>query len=513
MNVLRSSVIYSFFTSISRIFGFLRDIMIANFLGAGVIADIFFVAFRFPNTFRRIFSEGALNSAFVPIYAKLIKDNLKQESRKFAGNIFLIFLIISSLVVLIVEIFMPFFVSILAPGFVNNHEKFTELIKISRIVFPFLILISISSICASILNSHNKFALSAALPIILNITLIIALIIAAYTTADFLIFLSWSVIIAGLLQTLFLIIALTKEKIYFLFTAKIYTNYIKRFTKLFSASFFSSGLLQINILIGTIIASYESGAISYLYYADRVYQLPLALIGIAIGIALLPSISSKIKSDSLEEIHHSIEQTLLYSLLFAIPASVGIYSLSDQIISVLFERGEFDERSSLLTAKALKYYSLGLIAFILMKIYTPIFFAYENAKPTLYITAINLAINSLLSIFLFIYLGFIGIPIATSVSAWISIILMHHSLKKYDYFQISKRVILPLTIIIIASLIMYLYLFFLKNYSGIFYLLQNYEIIFLLFSVLSSILLYFILISFYKPLKYSEIKKRFYENE
>ena len=499
MNVLRSSAIYSFFTSISRIFGFIRDILIANFLGTSVIADIFFVAFRLPNTFRRIFSEGALNSAFVPIYTKLIKDNSRQESQKFAGSIFLIFLIMSSLVVLMIEIFMPFFVTILAPGFTNDSEKFAELVKVSRIIFPFLILISVSSICSSILNSHNKFALSAALPIILNITLIIALIIAAYTTADFLIFLSWSIIVAGLVQIIFLIISLARQKIYFFFTTKIYTNNIKRFIKLFSASFFSSGLLQINILIGTIIASYESGAISYLYYADRVYQLPLALIGVAIGTALLPTISSKIKSDSSEMIHASIEQTLIYSLLFAIPASVGIYTLSEQLVNVLFERGEFDEKSSLFTSEALRFYALGLVAFIVMKIYTPIFFANENAKPILYITVLNLITNTALSIALFINIGFIGIPIATSISAWISILLMNYYLKKYDYYLISKKMFLPTTIIIVVSFVMYLYLSFLKYYLRIFYdLLWGQKIIFLLFSVASSILLYFILISFYK---------------
>ena len=238
MNVIRSSLIYSLFTSISRVFGFLRDIIIANFLGTGVIADIFFVAFRLPNTFRRIFSEGALNSAFVPIYTKLIKDNLRHESKQFSGSIFLIFLVASSLMVLIIEVFMPSFVAILAPGFTNDNDKFNELVAVSRIIFPFLILISISSICSSILNSHNKFALSAALPIILNITLIIALFTAAYTTADFLTFLSWSVIVAGLLQIVFLIIALAREKIFFLFTKKIYTSYVKRFINLFTASFF-----------------------------------------------------------------------------------------------------------------------------------------------------------------------------------------------------------------------------------------------------------------------------------
>jgi len=194
--------------------------------------------------------------------------------------------------------------------------------------------------------------------------------------------------------------------------------------------------------------------------------------------------------------------------LFAVPATVGIYVLSEQIISVLFERGEFDEKSSFFTSKALKFYTLGLVAFILMKIYTPIFFAYENAKPTLFITAINLAINTTLSIVLFIKVGFIGIPIATSVSAWISVLLMSYYLKKLNYYRLSNGIILPTTIIMIGSLIIYLYLFFLTEFSWIFFdLLYNHEIIFLLFSVLSSILLYFIIISFYKPFKYSEIIK------
>ena len=514
MNVLRSSIIYSLFTFISRIFGFLRDILIANYLGTGVIADIFFVAFRLPNTFRRIFSEGALNSAFIPIYSKLIKNDLKNESQKFAGSIFYIFLLISSLIVLIIEIFMSQFVSIIAPGFTNDIDKFTELVKTARIVFPFLILISVSSILSSILNSHNKFALSAALPIILNIALIIALFLASYFNEDFLKFLSWSVITAGLVQTLFLIFALKREKIIFLLNAKVYTENIKRFLKLFSASFFSSGLLQINILIGTVIASYESGAISYLYYADRVYQLPLALIGIAIGIALLPSISRKIKTDSFENINKSIEQTLIYSLLLAIPASAGIFALSEQIVTVLFERGEFEQKSSLFTSEALKFYSLGLVAFILMKIYTPIFFAYENAMPTLYVTAVNLIINTLLSIVLFIYIGFVGIPIATTISAWISVLYMNYYLKKNNYFKFTYKTIFSTSIIIIVSFIMYLYLFFLKKYLSInLYNSLNNEIIFLLFSVLSSILLYFVLISFYKPFKYSELKKILQKNE
>ena len=295
MNVIKSSTIYSFFTFLSRIFGFLRDILIANFLGAGVLADIFFVAFRFPNTFRRIFSEGALNSAFVPIYSKLLLEKEKSEANKFAGNILFILALSTLLIVILVEIFMPSFLFLIAPGFSENSEKFSQLINTSRIIFPFLILISISSIYSSILNANNKFALSAALPIILNIVLCLAIMFAYYFTRDFLKFLSWGVIIGGLIQIIFLLFSTKTNKIIINFFNKTFSIYIKKFFFLFTPSFFSSGLLQINILIGTIIASYESSAVSYLYYADRIYQLPLAIVGISLGLALLPNISKKVK--------------------------------------------------------------------------------------------------------------------------------------------------------------------------------------------------------------------------
>ena len=508
MNVLRSSLIYSFFTSISRVLGYVRDILIAIFLGTGVLADIFFVAFRLPNTFRRIFSEGALNSAFVPIYSKLLLNKPNDSAKIFAGNTLLVFFIFTSLVVIVVEVFMPYFVMILAPGFLNDENKFQELIKVSRIIFPFLILICLSSLYSSILNSHNKFALSASLPIFLNIALIASLILAFFYSSNFLLYLSWGVIIGGMVQLILLICALTYSKIEIKYFSKVVKNNMKKFFQLFSISFFSSGLLQINILIGTIIASFESGAISYLYYADRVYQLPLALIGIAIGIVLLPAISLKIENKMKDEISQTIENTLIFALLVAIPASIGIFILPELIVEVLFKRGEFNELSTLNTSLALKYYSFGLVAFILMKIYNPIFFAYEDAKPALYVTLTNLIFNTIISIILFLKMGFIGIAIGTSVSAWLSVIMMQYFLSKNNYYKISYNFLKPLFIIFLSSIILYFYLTYLEIYSS--EILEKFElnkIIFLLFSVLSSIFLYFFVISFYKPFSYTELKK------
>ena len=232
---------------------------------------------------------------------------------------------------------MPAFVSILAPGFIENSEKFNLLVSSSRIIFPFLILITLCSIYSSILNAHEKFALSAVLPIILNIVLILAVISAFYFNENILTVLSISVIVAGILQLALLLHSIHKNNIQLTFFKIFNTNGLKNFSKLFIPSIFSSGLLQINILIGTIIASYEAGAVSYLYYADRIYQLPLALIGIALGIVLLPTISKKIKNNVSTEVFGLIEKTIIYALLLAIPASVALFIMPNIIIEILFE--------------------------------------------------------------------------------------------------------------------------------------------------------------------------------
>ena len=513
MNVLKSSAIYSFFTFLSRIFGFLRDILIANFLGAGFLADIFFVAFRFPNTFRRIFSEGALNSAFVPIYSKLLLGTEKNESGKFAGNIISILALSTLLIVILVEIFMPSFLQFIAPGFVSEEEKFAQLVRTSRIIFPFLILISISSIFSSILNANGKFALSAALPIILNIILCLSLILSYYSSNSYLELLSWGVIIAGIIQLLFLFVSLKSNKIVVFFSRKL-SHSVKSFFNLFFPSFFSSGLLQINILIGTIIASYESGAVSYLYYADRIYQLPLALVGIALGIALLPSISKKIKENSFLEVQNIIEKTIKFALIFTIPASVGLFFIPDIIVQVLFERGEFSSFATSETSMALKMFSLGLVAFVLVKILTPVFFAFENAKLPLIISFFNLIINTALSILLFSYFGFIGIALATSISSWLNVFVLYIFLSNKKYFNLSRAIFYPILVVVFASAVLGFYLIWAKYYYSYYfndvfvYKLSGISLI-----LLSSIVLYFFLISFYKPFSYNEIRKSFLSNE
>mgnify|MGYP001219706718 CR=1 FL=1 len=293
MNLIKSTGTFSFFTIISRLLGYVRDILIAVFLGAGPLADAFFVAFRIPNTFRRLFSEGTFNAAFVPSYSSLL--NKKKLSENFANNIFNLLILGLFLLVIIIEILMPIFVFLIAPGFEGDSQKIELAITLTRITFPFLLFVSLSSFFSGILNSNNKYAAAAAAPIILNIVMISTLIVSYYQGFNFAKQLSYGVTLAGILQLIFLFhVTLKFYQPSLLFKFKIDSK-VKFFFKKLVPSILSSGVTQINILIGTIIASFESGAVSYLYYADRIYQINLAIAGIAVSTVSLPVLSKAFK--------------------------------------------------------------------------------------------------------------------------------------------------------------------------------------------------------------------------
>ena len=295
MNLVKSTGTFGFYTIISRLLGYLRDVLIAIFLGTGFIADVFFVAFRIPNTFRRLFAEGTFNAAFVPSYTSELAKS-KNLSKKFANKIFNLLFCGLLFLVLLVEIFMPAFVSIIAPGFVEDDKKIKLAIDLTRITFPFLLFVSLSSFFAAILNSHNKFAAASAAPIILNLILIGTLFFGNYLDDNLVYYLSYGVSIAGFLQFIFLYKFVKK-----FYSIKIDFNFklnkkVKIFFKKLLPSIFSSGVTQINILVGTIIASFQASAVSYLYYADRIYQINLAIAGIAIGVVVLPQLSKHVYS-------------------------------------------------------------------------------------------------------------------------------------------------------------------------------------------------------------------------
>ena len=509
MNLIKSTGTFSFFTIISRILGYVRDILIAIFLGTGLLADAFFVAFRIPNTFRRLFAEGTFNAAFVPSYASELANG-KKKSEKFATNIFSLLILILFFLVLIIEIFMPFFVFLIAPGFSGSETKMQLAVSLTRITFPFLFFISLSSFFSAILNSHNRFAVAAAAPIILNILLISILFYGNILGDKLVIYLSYAVTIAGIIQFLYLYIYVKKfysPKI--LFNIKI-DNKVKNFFSKLLPSIFSSGVTQINILIGTIIASFQAGAVSYLYYADRIYQINLAIAGIAIGTVILPQLSKFVINNNFEKITLIQNKALEFSLFLSIPAAAALLISSEEIISALFGYGSFDKNSVENSSRALFYFALGLPAFSLIKVFSNFYFARHNTKTPFYISLISVILNILISVTFFKTIGFIIIPIATTISSWFNSILLFFYLKKDRLFNFNLTFISRFSRILISTIVMAIFFNFLIKYFSPYLAFENtFKSFYLIGVVLIGLISYLLIAVLIKAFKISDINLKY----
>jgi len=383
MNLIASTSTFSFFTLISRILGYVRDILIAIFLGTSFFADVFFVAFRLPNTFRRLFAEGTFNAAFIPSYAGALAKN-KIEADNFAKNVFNLLFIILLFFVLVAEIFMPQLIFLIAPGFYKDPEKLKLAVDLSRITFPFLFFICLASFFGAILNSYNKFAAAAAAPIILNVILIGSLFFSQWVNISDVLILSYAVSLAGFLQLIVLLFFVRKNFKPILSIKIKIDGKIKFFFGKLLPSIFSSGVTQINILVGTIIASFQAGAVSYLYYAERVYQINLAVAGIAVGTVMLPELSKYIKNNNYEQATNLQNRALELCLFLSIPAATALVLASEEIITSLFGYGSFDVESVNNTAIALTFFAFGVPAFSILKIFSNFFFARNNTKLPFY---------------------------------------------------------------------------------------------------------------------------------
>ena len=492
MNLLSSASVFSFFTLISRILGYLRDILIAIFLGASIFADAFFVAFRLPNTFRRLFAEGTFNAAFIPSYTSTkIED--KKKGKKFADDVLSLLLLILLFIVTLVEIFTPYLIFIIAPGFLEDQIKLNLAIELTRITFPFLLFVSLSSFFAGILNSNNKFAAAAAAPIILNVVLILSLIYSYTQSLDYAKQLSYGVTLAGILQ-LFFLICVTKKfyKPTLNFNLKI-SNKVKFFFKKLLPSIFSSGVTQINILVGTIIASFQTGAVSYLYYADRVYQINLAIAGIAVGTVSLPILSKAFKMKNLKKISEIQNKSFELSLLFSIPASFGLILASDEIVNALFGYGSFSLHDVGMTADALKFFGYGVPAFALIKILSNFFFARDNTKTPFYISTFIVFLNILISVIFFNKIGFIIIPIATSISTWVGVLIYIFLLNSKKILLLRNKLMINFTKILISTIIMsFILLFSLDKFASYLVYSYNYKAVYLI-SIVSFVGMFYLL--------------------
>ena len=452
-----SSLFKSFFTVgawtiLSRIFGFIRDIFIAIFLGSGPVAEAFLIAFSLPNMFRSFFAEGALNLSFVPIFSK--KLNNKNDAKLFAENTLSYLMIILIIFTVFAQIFMPWLIYALASGFYED-ERFNLTVTYAKITFPYIFFISVTALLSGVMNSLGSFVAAAAAPILLNLTFILSMFLANYFGLGIGISLAWAVPIAGIIQMLLLWI--TASRLGFKLIPKFskLTPDLRRLFRVAGPAVLSGGVIQINLLVGRQVASYYEGGIAWLSYADRIYQLPLGVVGITIGVVLLPNLAKKLANNDNAGSQISFNRSLEFSLIIALPSAIALIVMPNVIISALFERGAFSSLDTLKTAAALTIYGIGLPAFIGQKIYQPIFYARENTRSPFYFALVAMAVNLTLAVSLAQTFGYLASALGTTIASWTMLLLLKNSSKKYgSATQIDSRNKRVIPRIVIASLIM-----------------------------------------------------------
>ena len=438
--VLRSILSVSALTLASRALGFVRDVVMAALLGAGPVADAFFVAFRLPNHFRALMAEGAFNAAFVPMFSRLMVQDGRSRALGFAEQV-LALMVVSQLVLLVIfELIMPWFMHVFAPGFAEQPEKFALAVLFTRITFPYLLFIAIVSLTGALLNALGHFAAAATAPILLNAVLILAqLVLTAFlpTTGHAL---AWGVLGAGLVQFLFLQWRCHAAGVRLRLPGLRLTPDVTRFLRVLGPAALGAGVLQINLFVDTLIASFlPTGAISYLYYADRLNQLPLGVIGIAVGTVLLPEMSRHLKRGDHAAATHSQNRAFELSLLFTLPAAAAFLAVADPIVSVLFERRSFGAADAAATAATLMAYAIGLPAFVLIRSVLPGFYAREDTATPVRIAVVAVAVNIALKLALMGPLQQVGLALATSLSSWLNVVLLGLALRRRGQLELDRR--------------------------------------------------------------------------
>ena len=494
-SIYKSSAVVGFWTLCSRIMGFIRDILFAAILGSGPIADAFILAFRIPNLFRKFFAEGAFSAAFIPLLTEKNEKYGLQSGVAFTSNIASLLLFIIIPLTILSEIFMPSIVNFIAPGFVNDVERLELAVPYASIVFPYLVFIIFTALFASALNTSGRFWSGAAAPVILNVFLIIALIMSIYLEKDAGIIMCWSVLLAGIAQMLLLAWANFKNGLSFsIFFPKIDED-LKIFFKKFIPGAIGSGVTQINLLVASIFASQIPGAISWLYYSDRVAQLPLGIIGIAIGTALLPNLAKRISLGENKEQNLIQEKAILLSLLFALPSAVALYYLSELVITSLFGYGVFIQSDIIATAKALKIYAIAIPAFMIIKVVSPNFFARKDTKTPVLVGTLCAFINIILTWYLMNKYGFIGIAISLSIAGYLNAILLFTIMITRNFYNCTKIFLVICLKILLSTIFMLFILFildkiFFNNIGMSFKFAEVFKLILFIFSGLISYFLF-----------------------
>ncbi|MCB1592683.1 MAG: murein biosynthesis integral membrane protein MurJ [Alphaproteobacteria bacterium] len=468
MNLLKAMATVAGMTGLSRIAGFVRDMMTAAILGAGPVADAFFIALKLPNLFRRITAEGAFSVSFVPLYSKTIEDEGEEEAARFAGNAFSVMFLILSVFTILAVIFMPYMLYAIAPGFADDPVRYNLSVEFSRVSFPYLLLMSLTALLGGVMNAHHRFAPFAFVPTLFNLSLIAALLLNSYfpTPGHAL---SWGLLAAGFLQLGFLWASMKRARLHIVIARPRLDKKIRKVFHLMGPGLVGAGVVQINLFFDIMIASFlGEGAISYLYYADRLNQLPLGVVGIAVGTALLPLLSralARAEKDGHDngEARDLFNRALEYCLILALPASAALAVIPLTLITVLFERGAFTAADSQVTAMILACYAIGLPAYITTKVFSTVHWARHDTKTPVKISIVGVLSNILVAVSLAPLIGVTGIALATGLTAWIQYVMHVRAVRKYPQANLDDRFLRNLPKIVAATCIMAASLFILAT--------------------------------------------------
>ncbi len=455
MSFFKSAFTVGANTLLTRILGFVREILIARTLGASDLSDIWVAAFRFPNLFRRMIAEGAFNAAFAPTYGRIYQEEGAAGAEKFSGNILSFMSLIVFSGVIILQLLMPYIIYVLAPGYseafqtwlteifawirgagafpaapvLGQDDKLNLTVSLTIICLPYAGFMFLNALQSAILNYHGRFFAGAFAPMILNILLSAILILHPYFQYNAIYAMAWGAFAAGALQSLFLYFAVKRSGVRLGFHKIEMNEPMKRFKKLFLPGLVSGGVTQINILVGSVIASFQAGAMSYLYFSDRVYQLPLGLIGVTLGVVLLPALVRTVTTGDAAGTRKLYNRSLEFAAFLTLPCAVALICISEETVRLLYEGGKFTPQDTQNTANILKIYGLALPGFILIKLFSPGYYAKEDTKRPMKFAMIDLAINAILSAALFPFISYYAIPTAGAFAAWMNVFLLYRGLR------------------------------------------------------------------------------------
>lgn len=455
--VARAAGVVGLATMLSRVFGFIRDMVVAGFFGAGLVTDAFFVAFRIPNLLRRLLAEGSLTVSFVPVFTEYLKKRSRQEALELADVVFTSLSVVLVVVSIAGVLFAPFIVAVMAPGFVKHDAQYELTVLLTRFMFPYIFFISLVALCMGILNSLRHFAAPALSPVVLNISMILAAVLLRDFFSEHVFSLAVGVMVGGVLQLAMQWPFLLKMGVRLRLNFRFRHPGLKRIGLLMMPAAFGAAIYQINVFIGTVLASLlPKGSVSYLYYADRIVELPLGVFAIAVGTAALPSFSDQVARGEFGDFKKTISFSLRLILFITVPATVALLALREPILSVLFQRGAFDAAATVKTAEALLYYTLGLWAFSLIRVIVSAFYSLQDTKMPMKAAIVALIVNVAASIMLMGPMRHGGLALATSLASAVNVLMLGIVLKKRIGSYLNREFYRSLGKMSAASLVMWI---------------------------------------------------------